>query len=161
GVTVVRKAHQPLVIAVRSVRTGHTLGVTTDRAVVGAPRDAMRRGGSAGTPVAHLIAELVLVELVRPIPADGHLPDLSVIADLVGRRLAPILVEPVAARILLQIGLRLHETHLGVGLVDPLKVVGNQVLDGVVPGAVERERRRSYRDSDELVAVAPSHARDL
>src|SRR6187431_58779 len=104
GVALVGMALQ---LALLTVSVVLAAGVrATHRSVVRAPGQAVRtRGGSDAFRV--LDAQLVLVDLERPVPSNGHVADLAIALELIFRSLAPVWVEPVAARIILHLRLRL------------------------------------------------------
>ncbi len=125
-----------------------------DGAVHQAPGAALA-GGGAG-----VVHELVLVELVGPLPVGGHQPRAEVAAavDAVGGGVSPVVGEPGAAGVVLEPAEGLHRAHLGVGVGDPHLGVRDGVRLGVVPRALRGERGAG---GGELVFVAPSHAGDL
>ena len=112
----------------------------SDCAVVHAPRQTLGR-------VAAGERQLILVELVCPVPALGH---RTVV--VVG---APRRVEPEAASVVLFPGLGLHQTHLGVRRGGPHHRIRDAVGHLVGPAARHADRRVQRL---EAVAIAPAHA---
>src|SRR5690606_15365367 len=146
GVALIGVADDAAVIAVGRVRA--VGAVTADRAVVGTPGEPVR-AGRAVEAARVLDAQLVLVDLIGPVPGGRHAAHLRAVRGERGARLPPVDVVPVPAGVVLQIRLRLDRTHFRVGRARPRHHVRDEVWFGVVPGAVHRQR---FTGGHEVVA---------